>query len=61
MAGSFAISVLLATAMLVLKIQTLNTWQWDMRGDVHEGLLEANGSVYGDEKEMLLEGMKRHR
>ncbi len=53
--------MLLATAMLVLKIQTLNVRRWDMRGDVHEGLLEANGSVYGDEKETLLEGMKRHR
>ncbi|KAK0431478.1 hypothetical protein EV421DRAFT_1743080 [Armillaria borealis] len=51
-----------STAMLVLKAQTLNARvrRWDLGGDVYEWVLEANASVYGDEKETLLNRLKRH-
>ncbi|KAK0436205.1 hypothetical protein EV421DRAFT_1739669 [Armillaria borealis] len=57
-AGSFAISMLLATAMSVLTVQTPNARvrRGDLGGDAHEGVLEANTSVYGDAKETLLKG-----
>ncbi|KAK0218421.1 hypothetical protein EDD85DRAFT_797553 [Armillaria nabsnona] len=43
MTGSFTITVLLGP-----RIQTLNAQWWDLGGDVHEGVLEANMSIlYG--------------
>ncbi|PBK84399.1 hypothetical protein ARMGADRAFT_1088427 [Armillaria gallica] len=54
---SFAISMLLITAMLVLKVQKLNaTMRRREFGDAHEGLLEVNAAMYGDEKEIMLKG-----
>ncbi|KAK0185306.1 hypothetical protein F5146DRAFT_1144507 [Armillaria mellea] len=47
----FAISMLLVTAMLALKVQQLHASQ-----DAHERLLGANAAVYGDETETLLRG-----
>ncbi|KAK0218460.1 hypothetical protein EDD85DRAFT_990093 [Armillaria nabsnona] len=57
MTVSFAISMLLVTAMLILKVQKLNATVrcWGL-GDAHEGPLEVNAAVYGDEKETLLKG-----
>lgn len=55
---SFAISMLLVTAMLVLKVQKLNaTVRRRELGDAHEGQLEMNAAVYGDEKETLPKGV----
>ncbi|SJL02926.1 uncharacterized protein ARMOST_06267 [Armillaria ostoyae] len=59
MAVSFAISMLIVTAMLVPERQKLNARarRRDLADDAHEGLLGANTSVYGDEKKTLLEGV----
>lgn len=57
MTVSFAISMLLVTAMLVRKVQKLNAMvQRRELSDAHEGQLEVNAAVYGDEKETLLKG-----
>lgn len=57
MTVSFVISILLVTAMLILKVQKLNvTVRWRELGDAHEGPLEVNAAVYGDEKETLPKG-----
>jgi hypothetical protein len=54
---SFAISMLLLTAMLILKIQKLNaTVRRREFGDAHEGQLDVNATVYGGEKEILVGG-----
>ncbi|KAK0209312.1 hypothetical protein DFS33DRAFT_1272340 [Desarmillaria ectypa] len=58
-AVSFAITMLIVTAMLVLKVQRLSARvrQWGSLEDVHEGLLETNVTMYEDEKKMLLQGV----
>ncbi|KAK0234327.1 hypothetical protein IW262DRAFT_1452881 [Armillaria fumosa] len=57
MTVSFAISMLLVTAMLVRKVQKLNAMvQRRELWDAYEGRLEVNATGYGNEKETLLKG-----